>query len=155
MAEKEQGLIKAVIHLIDKKLIKGYLADPDGLWSATKAPANAPLPEEFDVQLLDGSSVKIRLCQAKAVFFVNQFHGQPEYEELKFFKSGPDFPGLWVRLRFADSEVTEGLVHNSLSLLHGPGFFLKPPDPQSNNRMVYALKNHLINFEVLGLKSDF
>ena len=107
MAEKEQRPIKAVIHLADKTLIKGYLADPDGLWSNSHAPANAPMPEEFDVQLVDGGSARIRLCQAKAVFFVNQFHGQPDYEELKFFKSGPDFPGLCHR---AQDQICRGGV---------------------------------------------
>ena len=155
MGEKDARLIKAVIHLADKTLIKGYLEDEAGVWGGPIAPADSALPEEFEFRLLDGTSATIRLNQAKAVFFVNQFQGQPEYDELKFFKNGPEFPGLWVRLRFADNEVTEGLVHNSLALLMAPGFFLKPPDPHSNNRMVYALKKHLVNFEVLGLKSEF
>jgi len=137
MGEKDARLIKAVIHLADKTLIKGYLEDEAGVWGGPIAPADSALPEEFEFRLLDGTSATIRLNQAKAVFFV------------------PEFPGLWVRLRFADNEVTEGLVHNSLALLMAPGFFLKPPDPHSNNRMVYALKKHLVNFEVLGLKSEF
>lgn len=155
MAENDIRRIKAVIHLADKTLLKGHLEDEAGVWGGRLAQANAALPDEIEFQLLDGGTTTIRLNRAKAIFFVNQFQGQPEYQELQFFKNVPEFPGLWVRLRFADNEMTEGLVHNSLNLLMAPGFFLKPPDPQSNNKMVYALKSHLVDFEVLGLKSEY
>jgi hypothetical protein len=113
------------------------------------------LPEQFELRLAAGGRTTVFLSQAKAVFFVREFHGQPGYDELRFFKNVPELPGLWVRLRFADDEITEGLVHNSLPLLVSPGLFLKPPDPKSNNKMVYALKKHLVDFQILGVKSEF
>jgi len=154
MGEKDMPLVKAVIHLADKTLVKGYLKDFTDAWSS-QDPIHTPLPDEFELKLVEGGSTTICLSRAKAVFFVREFDGQPGYNELRFFKNVPEFPGLWVRLRFTDDEVTEGLVHNSLPLLMGPGFFLKPPDPQSNNRMVYALKKHLVDFQVMGLKSEY
>ena len=154
MGEKDIPLVKAVIHLADKTLVKGYLKDSTGACSG-QAPGHAPLPEEFELKLVQGGRTTICLDQAKAVFFVREFEGHPAYNELKFFKNVPEFRGLWVRLRFADNEVTEGLVHNSLPLLMSPGFFLKPPDPQSNNKMMYALKKHLVDFQVMGLRSEF
>ena len=155
MAEKNVQLVKAVIHLADKTIVKGFLEDSTGTWSDPDSSAGAPLPEQFELQLTEGGRATISLHQAKAVFFVREFQGKPGYDELRFFKNVPDLPGLWVRLRFADDEITEGLVHNSLPLLVSPGFFLKPPDPKSNNKMVYALKKHLVDFQVLGVKSEF
>lgn len=154
MDEKDSPLVKTVIHLADKTLIKGYLKDHTGTWRG-QDPVYTPLPEEFELKLVEGGSATICLGQAKAVFFVREFEGQPAYNELRFFKNVPEFQGLWVRLRFIDDEITEGLVHNSLPLLMGPGFFLKPPDPQSNNKMVYAMKKSLADFQVMGLRSDF
>jgi hypothetical protein len=150
-----QSPIKAVIHLADKTLLKGHLDNFSGIWSGHNAAEGDPFPEQVDLRLLDGRTATIQLSQAKAIFFVNAFAGQPEYKELSFFKNVPEFAGLWVRLRFADQEVTEGLVCNSLGMLVQTGLFLKPPDPLSNNRMVYALKKHLLNFEILGLRSDY
>lgn len=147
--------IKTVIHLADKTVLKGYLETADLTGNGVAVEPIGPLPEQIELRLLDGAVVTVQLNQAKAVFFVNAFAGQPDYKELKFFKNIPDFPGIWVRLRFADHEVTEGLVQNSLDLLVHSGFFLKPPDPLSNNRMVYALKKHLIDFEILGLRSEY
>jgi hypothetical protein len=153
MGEKDVPLVKAVIHLADKTIVKGYLKDTTGTWSDQGA-ASAPLPEEFELGLARGGSAIICLSRAKAVFFVREFQGQSTYDELRFFRNVPEFPGLWVRLRFADDEITEGLVYNSLPLLTDRGFFLKPPDPKSNNKMVYALKKHLVDFQVLGVKSE-
>jgi hypothetical protein len=144
---------KAVIHLANKTVLKGYLAHE--LCAGQNSCGLEPLPEQVEIQLLDGGTASVDLGLAKAVFFVNAFAGQPHYNELRFFKNEPEFPGLWVRVRFTDQEVTEGLVPNSLGLLIHAGFFLKPPDPQSNNRMVYALKKYLVSFEVLGLRSKY
>jgi hypothetical protein len=153
MSEKD-ALIKAVIHLADKTLVKGYVKDFTAAGNRS-ALEHAPLPEEFELKPVEGSNTTICLDQAKAVFFVREFEGQPAYNELRFFKNVPEFPGLWVRLRFTDDEVVEGLIHNSLPLLMGPGFFLKPPDPQSNNKMVYAMKKYLVDFQIMGLRSEY
>jgi hypothetical protein len=153
--DEELSPLKAVVHLADKTVLKGYLDNLNGIWSGHHSVESGPLPEQVELRLLDGETTTVHLGQAKAVFFVNAFAGQPDYEELRFFKNVPEFPGLWVRLRFVDREVTEGLVHNSLGLVVHPGFFFKPPDPLSNNRMVYALKKHLLNFEILGLRSEY
>jgi len=153
--DKKESPLKTVIHLADKTVLKGHLDNVNGIWSVHNSVESGLLPEQVELRLLNGGTVTVQLGQAKAVFFVNAFAGQPDYKELRFFKNVPEFPGLWVRLRFADQEVTEGLVQNSLRLLVHPGFFLKPPDPQSNNHMVYALKKHLISFEVLGLRTEF
>ncbi len=154
MGEKDVPPVKAVIHLADKTLVKGYLKGHTSTWNGL-GPGHVPLPEKFELNLVEGGSATICLGQAKAVFFVREFQGQPAYNELRFFKTVPEFRGLWVRLRFMDGEVTEGLVHNSLPLLIGPGFFLKPPDPQSNNKMIYALKKRLADFQVMGLRADY
>lgn len=153
--DDRQPATKAVIHMADKTLLKGYLENLSAKWGSLNGSEAAAFPEQLELRLLDGTMVTVELGKAKAVFFVNAFAGQSEYKELKFFKDRPEFPGLWVRVRFADQEVTEGLVRNSLGMLVDNGLLLKPPDPLSNNRMVYALKKHLLNFEILGLRSDY
>jgi len=99
-----------------------------------------PLPDQVEIRLLDGGTATVDLGRAKAVFFVNAFAGQPHYNELRFFKNEPEVPGLWVRVRFADQEVMEGLVPNALGAAHACRYLSEPADPKSNNRMVYASK---------------
>jgi len=86
---------------------------------------------------------------------VKSFEGRTDYQEIKFFESHPPVEGLWVRIKYYDGEASEGVVHNSLHHLTSPGFFLKPPDPESNNEYVYVLKSSLTDFRVLGVRSSF
>jgi hypothetical protein len=86
---------------------------------------------------------------------VKSFEGRKDYDEVKFFETHPPIEGLWVRLTFYDNETYEGVVRNSLHYLNSPGFFLKPPDPQSNNSVVYVVKAALVDFRVLGVKATY
>ena len=44
MGEKNVPLVKAVIHLADKTIVKGFLEDPTGTWSDPDSSSGAPLP---------------------------------------------------------------------------------------------------------------
>ena len=57
-------------------------------------PQALPCLEQFELHLAEGGRTTISLGQAKAVFFVREFHGQPGYDELRFFKNVPELPGL-------------------------------------------------------------
>jgi hypothetical protein len=46
----------------------------------------------------------------------------------------------------------EGIVHNSIRYLIDPGFFLRPTDPGSNNKLVYVMKTWLKDHRVLGMR---
>lgn len=127
--DDNQTSFKAVIHLADKTVLKGFLDSE--LCGRGESLGLNPLPDQVEIRLLDGGTATVDLGWAKAVFFVNAFAGQPHYNELRFFKNEPEFPGLWVRVRFADQEVTEGLVPNALGLLVHAGIFLKPADQRA------------------------
>src|SRR5689334_14230459 len=135
--------LKVVVHMGEKRLLKGFYYDSQDIVSGRSIAGACPLPHHMELNLLEGDKELIDVNQAKAIFFVKEFSGQPEYSELRFFKGRPAYEGLWVRVRFSDNEVTEGLVHNSVNLFLCPGFLMKPPDPSSNNRIVYALKSAL------------
>jgi hypothetical protein len=77
MGEKNVPLVKAVIHLADKTIVKGFLEDPTGTWSDPDSSSGIPLPEQFELRLAAGGRTTVFLSQAKAVFFVREFHGKP------------------------------------------------------------------------------
>ena len=148
---------RVVAHLRNGQLLKGYASllpqnDPD----AVLKDRSVALPAEITLRLADSTSVA-RFSQEslKALFFVKSFEGHALQEEIKHFKNGPPIAGLWVRLRFYDKEFTEGVVRNSLHFLNGPGFFLKPPDPHSNNEMLYVVKSSLVEFMVRGVRYTY
>ena len=145
--------MKTVIHLLDGSLLKGFLDHSEDEFQ--EAAARSALAAHVDLRLASGERRHVDLSAAKALFLVKSFEGQPQYDEVKFFHDAPDIEGLWVRVRFLDREITEGIVHNSLPFFSNAGFFLKPPDPQSNNRMIYILKKSLAELQVLGIRNKY
>lgn len=136
------------------KTVKGYLDSP--AWNTIEGLlGNAPTspPEIFCVRLLDSDVVEeIPVKEIKAVFYVNSFDGDSDHKQLNFHTRAPIVHGIWMRLQFLDGEVMEGIVFNSIRYLVDPGFFFLPTDPGSNNKLVYVLKNWLVDHRVLGIR---
>jgi len=90
---------------------------------------------------------------AKAVFFVKTFDGDLRHRALHFHEHAPIVPGLWVRVYFYDNEMIEGIISNTRDFVLEDGFFLRPTDPNGNNKLVYVLKGGLKDFHVLGMRN--
>ena len=155
MADGNREDLKVVAHLADGSLIKGFLQDAASFDPLSAGLIGTGLPEKILLQIPDGKTQTVDVRSAKAIFFVRTLEGRNDYVELKFFERNPQIEGLWIKIRFKDGEITEGIVHNSLPFVTDPGFFLRPPDPQSNNRVVYAVKSFLTEFRVLGIRSEY
>lgn len=151
------GARKVVAHVIGGELIKGYLDAPSAadLHTAVREHLHG---NGSRVPILDPGleqPTHVGLDSLKALFFVKSFEGRKDYDEVKFFSSHPVVEGLWVQVTFADGEVTEGILQNSISYIVDPGFLLKPPDPHSNNEYVYVLKKSLKEFRILGVRESY
>lgn len=155
MANDSRDDLKVVAHLADGSLLKGYLRDAESFDPLSAGLTGNSLPPKVELELPSGGKASLELSRAKALFFVKTLEGRNDYIELKFFERNPQIEGLWVKIRFKDGEVTEGIVHNSLPFVGDSGFFLRPPDPQSNNRVVYVVKSFLSDFRVLGIRSEY
>jgi uncharacterized protein DUF6982 len=152
---------KVVAHLKNGSLVKGYFESPlEDISALIPQGIENPFPSKLSLQMSTGETAEanptnIFLDEAKALFFVDSFEGNKDYSEVKFFEATPRAEGLWVRIMFQDQEVIEGIVHNSLPFVADRGFFLKPPDPQSNNKMIYVVKNAMREFRVLGVRNKY
>lgn len=133
---------KVIVRRLDGEIIKGYMDSRPDLSEG----------DTINVYSLTEELIRIPKKEMKALFFVRKFSGNREYSEVKFFESQPRIDGLWVRLRFQDNEAIEGIITNSVRFLVDDGFYLRPPDPNSNNRLVFVLKIALRDFTVLGVQ---
>lgn len=113
-----------------------------------------PGPDQIiRVRLLDSGAVQeIPIADAKAIFFVHTFEGDPVRHAINFHSRAPVTTGIWMRLQFYDGEIIEGIVHNSVRYLLDAGFFIIPTDPGSNNKLVYVIKKAIVDHQVLGLR---
>jgi hypothetical protein len=135
---------KVIIRKLNGEILKGYAEESlDPVAGKENTVAITSLTEEM---------IRVPKSDIKALFFVRKFSGNKEYAEVKFFESQPRIDGLWVRVYFYDNEAIEGIVANSINFLNEDGFYLKPPDPNSNNRLMYIVKSALKDFTVLGVQ---
>lgn len=150
---RENWTEKVVIPLQDD-VVRGYLEKVP--WKTIEdILLHAPegLPASLLVLREDTNTVEeIETRFAKAIFFVNQFDGDAKHKDLRFSTRAPIKHGIWIRIEFMDGEVMEGIVQNTIHYLVNPGFFLRPTDPEANNRLVYVIKNQLKDHRVLGLR---
>ena len=131
--------IRIVMRFADGRLIKGFTND----FSPDKASFHVRPVTDHET----GPSVKVFTNDLKAVFFVRNFSGSPDYQEAKEFPAAGKPLGRKVEVTFLDGEV---LVGTTMSIDSGrPGFFLLPADPKSNNLRVFVISKAVFDLKYL------
>jgi hypothetical protein len=107
---------KVIVRKSDRDTVNGHVA-----------PANFVRDGKLELLNTSGNVVAIDLGDIKCVFFVREF-GDSDSLSRKTFTTRPRSEGLWVRIKFKDGEILEGLMPNDLSLTTAEGFLINPPD---------------------------
>jgi hypothetical protein len=124
---------------LDKQALRGYLS-----------PTRLGQADPIDVLSPDGEHEQIPLAKVRAVYFVREFSDDFEPER-KAFLSRPKLDGLWVRLRFTDGDILEGVVPNDLLSLLDNGLQITPPDLNSSTDRIFVPRGALSEVTVLGV----
>jgi hypothetical protein len=130
---------KVIVRKSDRDSISGFVA-----------PANFVVAGKLELLNTTGNVVAIDLREIKAVYFVREF-SDSEVMSRKTFTTRPRTEGLWVRLKFKDSEVIEGMMPNDLSQNPEEGFLINPPDLRSNTQRVFVPRTSLSAVTVLAV----
>ncbi len=130
---------KVIVRKIDRDSISGYVA-----------PANFVVDGKLELLNTTGNVVGIDLRDIKAVYFVREF-SDSEVMTRKTFATRPRTEGLWVRLKFKDSETIEGMMPNDLAQNPEEGFLLNPPDLRSNTQRVFVPRTSLTSLTVIAV----
>lgn len=112
-----------------------------------------------ELEILDPSGKVLLLPwdQVKWVCYVRDFpsptvdQGNPERLMHKRFSVRPRTAGLWLRMTLQDGDELEGLAANDLSLIHGAGLLLTPPDTRSATQRIYVPRQAIQSLEVVSL----
>ena len=122
--------VKVVIRYVNGKVIKGFTQD------------FFPNKDRFHLHHAaksSGESVEVMLKDLKAIFFVQDFEGNAQYNERKSYGEGERAQGRKVEVTFADGEV---LVGSTMGYdPNRPGFFIFPADTKSNNMRAFAVSS--------------
>jgi hypothetical protein len=84
------------------------------------------------------------------VYFVREFTSNYALER-KAFLSRPKLDGLWVRLKFRDSDTLEGVVPNDLLALLDSGVHITPPNMQGDTQRMFIPRAAITEMKVLGV----
>lgn len=119
---------KVVAAFLDGRRLKGFLFDFSPLRGYFFL-----FPEHDGSQQPGARGLMVRLAELKALFFVKEFAGNPNYAERAIETAG----GEKVEVIFSDGETRTGLAESADA--GTLGFFLVPSDPQSNNERVFVV----------------
>ncbi len=129
---------KVVVRKLDRDSMNGFVG--------------AHFLSEGKLELLNtaGNVVLIELRDIKGVYFVRDFNDSEDLTR-KTFANRPRAEGLWVRLRFRDNDIVEGLMPNDLMQIGSEGFLISPPDTRSNTQRIFVPRTALTEMVVLGV----
>ena len=130
---------KVVVRKLDRDSINGYVA-----------PANFVQDGKLELLNTSGNVVAIELKDIKVVYFVREF-GDSDSLSRKTFTTRPRTEGLWVRLKFTDNEIMEGMMPNDLALNMAEGYLINPPDLRSNTQRIFVPRNAVESLTVLAV----
>lgn len=108
-------------------------------------------PEGVEVLTQEGTVLLAPYNEVKTVSFVRDFGVQEAPAEARLFNTRPKINGVWVRMRFRDGELMDGILANNLLLLEPYGFTFTPPNPLSAQQKVFAPRAALSEVQVLGV----
>jgi len=113
---------KIVVRYQDGRLMKGFTNDffP-----------NKDLFHLVPMEAPPGSKpLDVRIPELKAVFFVKEFGGNPQYKDKQEFDLTKPVMGRKIQVTFKDGETLLGTTQGYQP--GRPGFFVSPADTQSN-----------------------
>ena len=119
---------KVIIRFKDGRKLKGYVNDFFSKlsdFSFKKEPSDKATRIVFD--------------DLKAIFFVKDLDGNPDYSEKKEFEEDQTYLGKKVKVVYHDGEVAVGTVlsYNPKR----PGFLMVPSDEKSNNIKIFVVSS--------------
>jgi hypothetical protein len=130
---------KVIVRKLGRDSLSGYVA-----------PAHFVIEGKLELLNPSGKVVLIDLNEIKSVDFVRDF-SETASPGRKTFTSRPRTEGLWVRLRFTDNDVLEGMMPNDLIQVAPEGYLITPPDTRGNTQRVFVPKSALQEMNVLAV----
>jgi hypothetical protein len=129
---------KVVVRKVGRDSVKGYVS------------ANFIVEGKLELLNQSGKVVMIDLAEIKSIDFVRDF-AESVTPSRKTFTTRPRTEGLWVRLKFTDNDILEGMMPNDLIQLSRDGYLITPPDTRGNVQRVFVPKAALEEMNVLAV----
>jgi hypothetical protein len=131
---------KVVVRRFDREPLSGFVS-----LLTYQQPAGVELLKQ------DGQISLVSYGEIKLLCFVKEFENVREPLDGGVFQTRPKMEGLWVRMKFRDGEVLDGVLPNNLLQLEPRGYTLTPPEPYANHQRIFVPREALDSIQVLGV----
>jgi len=128
---------KIVIRRFDRESLPGFVNPQTYLQGAG-----------VEMLTVSGSILTVPYEEIKALHFVRDFDIPELSAENQVFLARPRGNGVWVRMKFRDGEVMEGIMPNNLLYLEPHGFTVVPPNAADR---VFVPRAALAELQVVGV----
>jgi hypothetical protein len=130
---------KVIVRKLGRDSVSGYVGTADFV-----------VDGRLELLNTAGKVIYIDLKEIKTVDFVRDFadSGGPSR---KTFTTRPRTEGLWVRLKFTDNDVIEGMLPNDLNQVTADGYLITPPDTRANIQRLFVPRSALSEVSVLAV----
>jgi len=114
------------------------------------------MDREAGLEFLDaaGQLQELPWKNVKVAWFVRDWEEEPARPDRSVFLRRPKLEGLWVRLRFRDQEVLEGMIVNDLLQASRYGYLITPPDLNGSHQKAFVPRVALAAMEVLAVNPN-
>lgn len=130
---------KVIVRKFDRDTLQGYVA-----------PYALVVNGKIEVLNTAGKVVAIEARDVKGVYFVRDFSDTGELPR-KTFSSRPRTEGLWVRAKFLDNDMLEGMIPADLNLQTADGYMVTPPDTRGNTQRIFIPRSAVSEIMVVGV----
>ncbi len=130
---------KVIVRKMGRDSVSGYVS-----------PANFIVEGQLELLNPAGKVVLIDLKEIKSVEYVRDF-SESTGASRKTFTTRPRTDGLWVRLKFVDNDILEGMMANDLTQIIPEGYLITPPDTRGNVQRVFVPRSSLEELRVLAV----
>lgn len=104
-----------------------------------------------EILTASGNLLVVPYEDIKALYFVRDFDAGEPSAESRLFQNRPKMNGVWIRMRFRDGEVMDGLMPNNLLQLEAYGFTFVPPNAGANSQKVFVPRAALAELQIVGV----
>jgi hypothetical protein len=114
-------------------------------------PQTFQTPSGVEMLSRDGNILSLPYSETKILCFVQDFDEPLPDLNNRTFSSRPKSSGLWVRMRFRDGAILDGILPNNLLTLELYGFTVTPPDLAVTPQRVFVPRVALTAIHVLAV----
>ncbi len=108
-------------------------------------------PHGVELLSQDGQITTVSYSEIKFVRFVKDFEGGRDRMDGGIFQTRPKMEGLWIRMKFRDGEVLDGVLPNNLLQIDPWGYTVTPPEPYANHQRIFVPREALESIQVIGV----